>query len=202
MIGRVLQIEGVKLVFVGRGLALGIGLGLTASIASAGSISGLGTDYDTVMLGFYENTSGFLDYQGALLADFVVFFDDAPAALSIFGTVTDPTSFAFGADFDLSGTEEVMVAGLADSVVGSNTLQYLFENGSTAYLVTITVSPIPGIPLDDDFASVDAPISDPNAIVKVDKYTNSSAAIPLPATMPLILAGIGGLALLRRRADQ
>ncbi|MEM1363175.1 MAG: VPLPA-CTERM sorting domain-containing protein [Pseudomonadota bacterium] len=185
--------------FIGSGLALGIGIGVAAGMASASSIADLGTNYDTPMLGFYSNSNGFLGYEGTAGLDSIMFFDDTPAVLSIFGTVSDPFSFVFGADFDLSGTDEVSANVLADSIVGTNSLQYLFEDGPAAYLVTITLIQTPRVPLSDATASIDFPIFDPNATVTVDKYTNV-APIPLPATMPLILAGLGGLAYLRRRA--
>lgn len=172
------------------GLALGAAMSLGAA-ANATSIADLGTTYDTVMTDFYT-ADGFLDYQGIGVGDFVQYFDDTPpGAIVIEGDISAPASFYFSIDVIVPSFVEVL--GLSDSIVTDDSLTYLFETPTTGYLVTLAPD-APSLFTDDLEFYLDT------TVISIDKYTNAPAAvIPLPASLPLILAGLGGLGVVARR---
>lgn len=102
--------------------------------------------------------------------------------------LTDDSTFNL--DFGFGTPQAVNITGATESHFGTDIIELLFEESGTGYLVTFETTG--GI----DFTSTSASYSG-GANARLDVLT--VAAIPLPATLPLVLAGIGALTLTARR---
>lgn len=124
---------------------------------------------------FYDAASPFFETRG----------DGGGLALDTFD-LNDPGQAALDADMIgriLTGADQIAVA--------TEMVQFLFVDGATGYLVTVDATGA-GV----DFSDADALI-DTVAQVRLEQLT--TAQVPVPAALPLLLAGIGGLAGLRCR---
>jgi hypothetical protein len=125
-----------------------------------------------------------LAFQGAPLGDLTLTrFDDGSGFVSIFGA-GDPMD-----------AEEVLTGDLLASGFGEGGIEFLFETDFDAlglgdrFLVVLAAgaTPFPADPFATAFSIDDASLV-------------AAAPIPLPAAAPLLLAALGGLVALRRRA--
>lgn len=120
-----------------------------------------------------------------------------------FGTAdpTDSSDFAFGGFLDVSDDDgQFLVGDLSSISFGTDLIELSFNNlignaagsfGSTV-IATISFDDMPGA--DPFSAFVDGKIY--GASVDI---SSAVAPVPLPAGLPLLIAGIGGLAVVRRK---
>ena len=112
-------------------------------------------------------------------------------------TVTDRSDIA-GALFSIDDNGAFLDGTLVQAGFDADILQLLFGDlsgsaasdfGARALVEVIFINPFPG----------DDPLSNLTDGTAYDVAATVSAPIPLPAALPLLLAGLGGLVLLRRR---
>lgn len=161
-----------------------VALGATAAEAASIDIS----DYDnrTTLL----TVEGSVFYDG--LSDLFVASDgDLTISVDSFLT-TDPLNAAL----DYSALPEILSPAAAVAVM-EEVVEFLFVNGATGYLLIVDATGT-GVDFTAPGFFIDA-----DAQLTLDELSDNAAVIPLPASLPLALGGLAGLAFIslrRRRA--
>lgn len=157
-----------------------------ATGSSAGGIDPLPLGYNSSTV-LYDNASGSVSYTGpdSLFGEF---FDGGLG--SIFNVTSLDLDDNTSASFSFNGLASP-ISGATEITVSTEYVAFFFENASNGFLVNIDVSG-QGLDFTDSFADI-------NTDAQVSLTEFSPEVIPLPATLPLILAGLGGLALMGRR---
>ena len=169
------------------GLLSGSILGLGALTAEAGGINP--ADFGFVLPGtLIEGTNGIVEFDPDL--DFIA----AGVGLLEFETfVSDPDDAFF--DFDLGTISHDDATSTITSSIMAEVMEFFFDAGSEGYLVTIDVT---GQGL--DFTDTDPfNIFSTDAEVSLVEFGKPAAVVPLPAGLPLMLAGLGAFAVVSRR---
>jgi hypothetical protein len=166
------------------GLIVGAIMALTGAAANASTIDTSGYDTSTAVL---TNESGFVFYDG-----FGDFFD----AFDFGGQVTVTSAFFVSSPLTSSSfvpaAPAPIVGNLTQISVATEVVEFLFEDSGLGFLVTVDVT---GQGLD---------FTDPLGFVATDAFISltelsNAPAIPLPAGLPLLLTGLGGMVVLRRK---
>lgn len=136
--------------------------------------------------------TGSFDWDGASYSNVVL---ELTAAV---GATYPSTSFGFASNFS---TSSALNAFTSPGIDGDPALQLGFVGGLVASGGTVNVSPFSNLFTCVTFAVSGECVSaaGPQVFMQGSKPFVSTAAVPIPASFPLLMAGLGGLALLRRR---
>ena len=160
-----------------------------AAFAALGSLANAApidtSAYDNA-ISLVDDTNGYVLFDGP--SDFMSAEDSLGDLLVDSFIVSDPLDAVLSYD---NGVDAAFVVSASAASVMEKMIQLLFEDGATGYLVTIDIGT-----QNFDFTDSNSDF-DTSATVRLEKLTTVST-IPLPASLPLILAGFGGLVAVRR----
>lgn len=149
--------------------------------------------YDPLSMVEILNTTGFADFSGADFGDVFQVLDDAGASFWIGAQSTDAAGvFSFDGSF-VGGTDVLDVTGASGSAFGAGSFSAFFEGGGFGYLVSFASD---NSTL--DFGDTSTDVVGELGTVTVSRYA-APAAVPLPAGLPLMVAGLGCIGLVARR---
>lgn len=129
-------------------------------------------------------TTGSVVFDG--FAD-IFFASDVGSTVSVDSfLVSDPTN----ASLDFVDLPSILSPATAVSIM-EEIVEFLFEDGDVGYLLVVDVTG-QGVDFTDATSFVDS-----DALITLDELTRA-APLSVPPTLPLLMAGVAGLALVRR----
>ena len=165
-------------------------LSMSAAGVSAATIDTSAYDSSVVVLDDF----GFTDFSGANFGNEFVALDDF-GLLSVSGVPFSDADAEFLFDQDNDFDFEIDIVGASGSEFLDDSFSLFFENATNGYLFTF-ISDFGGA----FFGSPDTDLFGETGSVSVEVFSRSSVpAVPLPAGLPLILAGLGSFYMVGRR---